>query len=147
MNAITKIRLTKTPSQFANIDCSNCLCYNNINTPFKQGGIYVKGAKIINLCEVIEKEKHDAFKWAVSELLRMGLPVESINLIDVTFMRCDYPETGGIKYILVKNYDHLKRRYPIALEYYVRNGTKIYRFFDGKHGGITHLSSKKYHFA
>lgn len=128
------------------------------------------GARIVNLCEVIENEKRDAFKWAASELLRMDLPTESIDLIideseplhdvdgcvvsifhddqsKVTFMRCDYPDKGGIKYIIVNNYDYLKRNHPVALEYYTHNGLKIYRFFDGKHGGITHLSSKKYCFA
>ena len=136
--------------------------------PLKEG--IEMGARILNICDVKGRLRQEAFDWSLSEQQRMEVPVRAIRLtidderckndtndcirsifIDgktgTTFLRCDWPKTGRVRYYDLVNFYVLRYNCPKLIERLIENGIKLYRFYDGPHGGITRPTSKKFNFA
>ena len=127
-------------------------------------------AKVINLCEFIEKEKRDAFKWAEREQKRMGITAtKTVNwkaeeddfisdlagcVVSIyrdeeankTIFRRDWPDKGGVSYWELVNFEEMKCKYPLSTQHMLNNGLRIFRYYDGANGGVTRLKEEQYRF-
>lgn len=106
-----------------------------------------------------------AFEWAVSEQLRLGIVMEAVNdrtnyskldhsriecIISLFYddetgraiLRNDYLYDAGYQYFYILNYDEIRQKHPKAFDYLTNNAIKIYKMFDGPHGGTSREISK-----
>lgn len=100
----------------------------------------------------------EAFEWAVSEQLGMGIVMEAVNdptnysklnhskiecvislFIDNekgrAILRNDYLYIAAYQYFYILNYDEVRQKYPEEFKYLTDNAIKIYKMYDGSHGG------------
>ena len=124
-------------------------------------------ATIISFNEGLKGLKKKAYNWAVKEQKRMGCMAEPICLTfesdcltsdangyivsifcdDDTgraLLRRDWFEEMGVKYHILTNLDEIKRIAPKSASHLLQNGIKLYRYYDGEHGGVTRKIEKEW---
>ena len=121
-------------------------------------------AKIVNFATSVDADARlmdEAFEWAQNEQRRLGCFAEpvrytfdsdwmsednKVNYISSVFidsktgnvlLRTDWPETMGLKYEMLVNFDEIKKKAPKSAEYMTRNALRLYRYCDGKNGGTS----------
>lgn len=107
----------------------------------------------------------EAFEWAVSEQLRLEIVMEAVNdktnyskldhsridcIISLFYdnetgraiLRNDYLYDAAYQYFFILNCDEIRQNYPKAFDYLTKNAIKIYKMYDGPHGGTSREISK-----
>lgn len=117
-------------------------------------------AKVVDFAKVRGDTAKRTYEWAIAEQMRMGLICDPIRLVfksddmDIDRNGCvlsifvdpdsgraiyrrDWIEDMGIRYNLLLNFDEIRRIAPKSVAHMLKNADKIYRYYDGLHGGIT----------
>ena len=128
------------------------------------------GPEHITFADARSKLEQDAYLWAVKEQQRMGCKAESLSVMfgsdchdkdnvddciyslfhdyktGRTLLRRDWLNTIFVMYDKLINFEEVKRLFPKSTAHMLKNGVKLYLYYDGPNGGTTRKTNKKWHY-
>ena len=129
------------------------------------------GPKYITVVDLGDKLEQEAYSWAVNELKRMGCNAEPLSVTfgsdchykdkegdciysifhncetNHTLLRRDWFNDMSVVYDTLINFEEVKTASPKSVAHMLKNGIKLYQFYDGPTGGITREMDKKWLYA